>query len=320
MRSFFDVSVISKLYHLIKNEKIDVLHNHGFRPEIYGGIAGRIAKCKVILATILHNPAQDIPLSYGFIVGYLVNFFRRVFAFFCEDILVAISEDAKNGLKKLHFPSKKIKVVYSGINPDLLKKPNYHFNRENVLAKFGIQKDKFVIGTIAALRPYKNISILINAAKTIIKNCPDAKILIIGKGPLKNSLESQVKSLNLKNHVTFCDYVENITEVLKIFDTMVLSSSTEGVPAVLLEAMVFNIPIVATEVGGIPEIIENGASGILVPPQNPEKLAEAVIKIYKNPELAKKITKNANLRFMKYLTAHTTARRYEKIYKEFLKK
>ena len=320
VRSFFDVSVILKLRRVLAEEEIQILHNHGFRPEIYGGLAGRITNCKGILATILHNPAQDIPLDYGIIAGNIMNFFRRIFAFFCEDILIAISDDAKKGLLKLRFPSKKIKVIYSGINPDLLKQKKNHLSREDILTKLNIPKDKFVIGTIAALRPYKDIFTLINAAKIIVQNYPEVKILIIGKGPLKKNLEERVKSLNLENQVIFYDYVENVVEAYDIFNLMVLPSLTEGFPAVLLEAMAFSVPIVATRVGGVPEAIEDGISGILVPPKNPEALAEAIIKIYENPELASEMAKNARTRFEKYFTAETMARQYENIYEELLKK
>ena len=319
MRSFFDISVISKLSRILKREEIDILHNHGFRPEIYGGLAGRIAKCKGILATILHNPAQDIPLDYGFVIGNIMNLLRRIFAFFCEDVLVAISEDAKKGLLKLHFSSKKIKVIYSGINHNLLQQNKNHFNRKNTLAKFGIISDKFIIGTISVLKPRKGLSYLINAAKIVAQECPEINFLIIGSGSLEKELKEKVKSSGLQKHIVFQNYIKQISEFYKSIDLFVLPSLTEGIPAVLLEAMAFGVPVVATRVGGVPEMIEDGISGILVPPQNPEALAEAIIKIYKNPNLASIMAKNARARFEKYFTANTMARQYEKVYEELLK-
>ena len=316
MYSIFDISIVWKLRRILVNKEIDILHNFGFRPEIYGGLAGRLAKCKGILATILHNPTQDIPLDYGFIVGSIMNFLRRVFAFFCEDILVAISEDAKKGLLYLHFPESKIKVIYSGINEEILKRRS--LDKEQLLKKFGIQPNNFIVGTLAVLKPRKGISTLINAAKVIVQNCSNVKFLIIGKGPLKKELENQIKSLNLQNHVIFYDYVENLVDAYKVFNLLVLPSLTEGFPAVLLEAMAFGMPVVATRVGGVPEAIEDGVSGILIPPKNPEALAGAIIKIYKNPEIVSEMVKNARSRFEKYFTAETTAHQYEKVYEELL--
>ena len=318
MRSIIDLSVIWKLKRILINEKIDILHNIGFRPEIYGGLAGRLAHCRAILATIVHNPAEDIILDYGFIVGTIMNFLRRVFAIFCEDALVAISKDAKRGLLSLHFPERKIRVIYSGINEESLKKES--LDREQILKKFGIQPNNFIVGVISVLKPRKGLFTFINAVKMVAQDCPNVKILIIGKGPLKEKLDDQIKSLNLQNQIIFYDYVENIAETYKIFNLFVLPSLTEGFPAVLLEAMALKVPIIATKVGGVPEAIEDGISGILVPPQNSKALAEAIIKIYKDSNLSSKFVENAQIRFKKYFTAEMSARQYEKVYEELLKK
>lgn len=318
MLFLFDLSVILKLSRIIKDEGIDILHNFGFRPEIYGSLAGKIAKCKGILATVLHNPTQDIPLDYGQVIGGIMNFFRWIFSFFGEDIIVAISKNAKEGLLCLSFPERKIRVIYSGINENSLKKSN--LGREKLFQNLSLHSNNFIIGTLANLKPRKGLSVLIKAAKIIVQDYPEVKFLIIGKGPSKNNLENQVKFLNLQNHVIFCDYVENIADAYQVFNLIVLPSLTEGLPAVLLEAMALRIPVVATRVGGVPEIIEDSISGILVPSQNPQALAEAIIKIYKNPEITSKMTNNARSRFEKYFTINETACRYEKIYEELLEK
>ncbi len=318
MGSFFNFSVLFQLYRILKKEKIDILHNFGFRPEIYGGIAGKISKCKGMLATVLHNPTQDIILDYGFFVGSIMNFLRCLFSYFCEDVIVAISNDAKNGLLKLHFPKNKIRVIYSTIDEKSFQKKN--INRKKILEKFGLKPNEFIVGTLATLKPRKGISTLIDAAKIVIQKIPNVKFLIIGKGPQKNELERKVKFLNLQNNVMFYDFIENVNEAYSIFNLMVLSSLTEGLPAVLLEAMFFGVPIVATKVGGIPEIIEDGVSGILIPPEDPEGLAEAIVKTYENPNFASEMAKNAYIRFEKYFTAEKMARQYEKVYKELLRK
>jgi len=318
MLSIFDLSVIWKLSRIIRGEKIDILHNFGFRPEIYGSLAGRIAKCKGILATVLHNPTEDIPLDYGKLVGGIMNFFRWLFSLFGEDIMVAISKDAKEGLLSLRFPESKIRVIYSGIDKQSFKKNN--LDRKKLLERLGLQSNNFIIGTLANLKPRKGVSTFINAAKIIVQDYPKARFLIIGRGPLKNNLENQVKSLKLQNQVIFCDYVENITDAYQVFNLMVLPSLTEGLPAVLLEAMAFGVPVVATSVGGVPEIIEDGVSGILIPPKNPQALAEAAVKIYKNAKLSSEMTKNAHIRLEKYFTIDETVRQYEKLYKELSEK
>lgn len=318
MGSVFDFSVLPKLYQILKKEKIDILHNFGFRPEIYGGITGKLAKCKGILTTILHNPTQDIILDYGFFIGSIMNFLRCLFSYFCEDKIVAISNDAKAGLLKLHFPKNKIKVIYSTIDEKSLSKTN--IDRQKILEKFGLKSNEFIVGTLSALKPRKDILTLLDAAKIVVMKFPNIKFLIIGKGPQKEKLQKRVKVLKLENHVIFRDFIEEVSEAYAIFDLLVLSSLTEGLPATLLEAMYLEIPIVATNVGGVPEIIENGISGILVPPQNPKILAEAIIKIYKNPNLAKSMAQKAKEKFEKCFTLDKMGKEYENIYKELISK
>lgn len=320
MNSIFDFTVFFKLYRIIKKEKIDILHNHGFRPEIYGALVGRFAKCKGILATIHHNPAVDIPIDYGYIIGGIMNFLRQGVAFFCEDVLVALTEDAKRGLIKLHFPEEKIRIIPTGSNPYLFTRKRNNLTREEVLLKFGIPKDKFVVGTIAVLKPRKGLSYLIKAAKKVIEKYQDVRFLIIGSGPLEKKLKGEVKSLGLQEYILFQNYYECIADIYKSINLFVLPSLTEGIPAVLLEAMAFGVPIVATQVGGIPEMIENGVSGILVPPKNSEVLADAIIKIYENPHFTLEMAKNARIQFEKHFTAEVMARQYEKVYEELIKK
>jgi glycosyltransferase involved in cell wall biosynthesis len=318
MKSIFDIFVALRIYQFLKKEKIDVLHNFGFRPEIFGGLAGRLAKCQGILTTILHNPAIDIPLDYGKILGPMMNFLRKIASFYFEDVLVVLSKDAKEGLEKLGFEKSNIKIVYSGMEPKFLSEKIEIFSRNEVLEKFGILANKFVVGTIGVLKERKGPFYLIEAAKKVVEKYPDIVFLIIGKGPLEGKIRERIKSLNLEQYVFLRNYYERIAEIYKSIDLLVLPSITEGVPAVILEAMAFEIPIVATEVGGIPEMVEDGKSGILVPPKNSQALAEAIIKVYENQNFAKNLAKKAKENFEKYFTAEKMAKEYEKIYEELI--
>jgi|GEM_PF-550727 len=318
MKSIFDIFVVWRIYKFLKKEKIDILHNFGFRPEIFGGLAGRLAKCQGVLATILHNPAIDIPLDYGKILGAIINFLRKIASFYFEDVLVVLSNDAKEGVKKLGFKDSNIKIVYSVIDTNFLSEKIEIFSRNEILEKLGIPANKFVVGTIGVLKERKGIFYLIDAGKKVVEKYPDIVFLIIGKGPLEEKIRERIKSLNLEKHVFLQNCYERIAEIYRSIDLFVLPSLTEGVPAVILEAMAFEVPIVATEVGGIPEMIENGKSGILVPSKDSLALAEAIGKVYKNLDLAKKLAKEAKDKFEKYFTAEKMTKEYEKIYEELI--
>ncbi len=315
-----NIFTVFKLRKILKDYEIDIIHTFGARAEILGAIVVRMTKNVKMISTILHNPLEDIILDYGLVKGKLINFLRKIFLKFGRSTIVAISNNAKKGLIGLGINEDGIRVIYSGIDEGLLKKEHEKFqiNKSNLSNKF--KNNDFIVATVAVLNARKGIYYLIEAAKKLVENHPDIKFLIIGSGPLEKKLKENVNTLGLYNHVIFEKYYENIAEIYQNINLFVLPSLTEGIPAVLLEAMAFGVPIVATSVGGVPEMIEDGISGVLVPPKDSEALAEGVIKVYKNSVFASEISKNARSRFEKYFTADVMACQYEKVYEELLEK
>lgn len=146
-----------------------------------------------------------------------------------------------------------------------------------------------VVGNIAALVAHKGQRHLIEAAALVMKEVPDARFVIVGDGELRPNLEQQVKHLGLEKHVFFTGFRTDALSVLKAFDVFVMSSITEGLGTSLLDAMACAKPIVATDAGGIPEVVEDGTTGFIVPPRDHQAMAAAIVKLLKDEALRRRM-------------------------------
>lgn len=322
MHSLIDVRTYLTLYHLIGVEKVSIVHNHGFRPEVYGGIAGRLRKV-IVLATIHANLLPDLTLDYGPVNARVQIWIRRWLAHRCADALVAVSEDARMGLRQVGVKHHTIRVIHSGIQLELFAQDNrklaqQEISRGGVCSAFRSQ----AIGTVAVLNQRKGLPTLIDAAPLVLQEYPAARFLIIGRGPLYEQLLDQVHRLGLEGSVSFLGGL-NHADYVKFFrtlDVFVLPSLTEGLPAVVFEAMAAGLPVVATKVGGTPEVVVDGVTGILVPPSNVEALAAAICRVLRDPNLALQFGQQGSKRVQKHFTVERMAQAYAQLYRDLLAK
>jgi len=174
-----------------------------------------------------------------------------------------------------------------------------------------------VVGNIAALVPHKGQRYLIEAAHLVVQQIPDARFVILGEGDLREHLEKQVKDHHLEKHVLLPGFRTDVLGCLKTFDLFVMSSVTEGLGTSLLDAMAASRPIVATTAGGIPEIVDDGVNGLLVPPRDHHALADAIVRALKDAELRRRMGAagfaRVNERFTVERMVSETARVYARI-------
>ena len=216
-------------------------------------------------------------------------------------LLIALNNDMRSSLVKVGFPDDAIFIIPNFVDGSFFKcMPNYNGN---------------VIGFVGRLVFVKGIDILLNAFSIVRNEIGDAFLLLVGDGAMREEILKQAKKLNCSEYVKVTGFVSN-NEVPKYLSEMavfVLPSRHEGTPNALLQAMAAGLPIVATSVGGVPQLIKHGKNGLLVPPENSEALAKAIIFLLKNKELAKKLG----------LQAHKDAKQYSvdrivKVYEKIL--
>jgi glycosyltransferase involved in cell wall biosynthesis len=194
------------------------------------------------------------------------------------DAFIAASEAIRQMLVADGVPAERAVTVHEGIDVDHVEAAP----PVNVHEAFWLPHQAPVVGNVAALVPHKGQRYLVDAAHLVVQNVPDARFIILGEGELREHLEKQVHEHHLEKHVLLPGFRTDVLGCIKAFDLFVMSSVTEGLGTSLLDAMACGRPIVATRAGGIPEIIEDGVNGALVPPRDAASLAAAIVRALKD--------------------------------------
>jgi glycosyltransferase involved in cell wall biosynthesis len=281
-----DAGSFKEIYSIIRNKRPDVIHLHSPKAAGLGSLAGRLLRVKKIITTVHGWTFNEIrPLHE-----------RATIAFFSwltmilSHTTVLLSE--KEYSQALYFPwiKNKLTLIPLGVKPTTLMSVD---GAKQTLSKsigmdLGEFNKKTVIGTIAELHSNKGLSYLMNAMVSIVEQQPNAICIVIGNGEEKATLHMLLKELKLEKSVFLPGYMDNASEYMKAFNVFVLPSIKEGLPYVILEAGFASLPVVATTVGGIPEIVEDMKSGILIQPRNARELSHALSFMIEHPEERKK--------------------------------
>lgn len=195
------------------------------------------------------------------------------------DAFVAASDAIARMLIEDGAPRERVSTVHDGIDIARVERTE----GVNVREEFWFPPHSLVVGNIAALVPHKGQKYLVECAATVVQQLPETRFLILGEGELKAELEQQVRRLHLGQHVILAGFRHEVLGLLKGLDLFVMSSVTEGLGSALLDAMAAERPIVATAAGGIPEVIEDGTTGLLVPPRDSSALASAILALLRDP-------------------------------------
>jgi glycosyltransferase involved in cell wall biosynthesis len=201
------------------------------------------------------------------------------------DLFIASSDAIRDLLLQDGIDPSAVVTVHEGIDAERMA----NLEPANVHEAFWLPHGAPLIGNVAALVPHKGQRHLIDAMPLVIREVPDARLVILGEGELRPTLEQQVKHLHLEKHVVLPGFRPDVLALIKGFDVFVMSSETEGLGTSLLDAMAAGKPCVGTSVGGIPEVIADGETGVLVPPRDPPALAGAIIRLLKDAELSQRM-------------------------------
>ena len=205
--------------------------------------------------------------------------------------------------------SDKVDVIYNGI--DLPEKIST--SPETIRSELGLKPDSVVVGTLARFETQKGLEYLNRAAEIVRGQSSNVEFLIVGDGPLKDDLLAQVRQLGIEDMVCFVGWRTDVPELLACMDVFCMPSLWEAMPFTLIEAMAAERPIVATNIDGIPEVVIDGATGLLVPPENPSLLSEAILKLAEDPELRRHMGLAARQRVEAEFTVAKMIQRYENL-------
>ena len=314
-RSFrFDSAV--RLARIIKKEGVNLVHSH---TPLGGTVLSRLAGAIAGIPVINHAHTPEF-ISRNPIAGKYQSLLIWITSrLFCARI-IPVSGFVKTEIIKQGVPANKITVIYNGINLDNVEHSN---SPGKIRDEFGLIKNQPIIAEVGRLSNDKGQHILIRAAPYVIDKFPNAAFMIIGEdlcksGEYKNELEELSAGLGLKQKIIFTGYRPDILNLMNAFDLFVLPSVfTEGLPLVILEAMSAKKAVIATSVGGNPEIVINGKTGTLVPPKDPDKLADAIIYHLSNPEISKQMGENGYALVKRKFSLSEMLDKIMNIYKEY---
>lgn len=226
--------------------------------------------------------------------------------------IICVSENVRSTVNSGHANSKKTVTVYDGIDLNKFKgKTNSNILRN----RFNINSQQPIIGNISAITAEKDLTTFVDTAAILLKKNPELRFFIIGDGAERQQISDYIKLKALEDKIFLTGFMENIEEILMELDLLLFTSVNEGLGTSLLDAFACRIPVVATNAGGIPEIVENRVTGLTVEIRNPSGMAEAVEEVLNNPELRNNIIKNAFLKVQKFSTEKMAAKIFE-IYNE----
>lgn len=297
-----DPRMIFQLWRLFRTFRPDVMHMHLYILR-YTLLPALLCRIPVCMHTI-HSVAQkEVDL-----VGKIVHWF----AFHLLGVVpVSISQRVANTIHSLYGRGIKTPIIYNGI-------PTAQFiHNQKRISK---QSDKnLVILHIGSFSPQKNHVILIEAFALASKENNKMHLWFVGDGELHETIKHLVSKKDLRERVSFLGLRSDIAMLLADSDLFVLSSDYEGVPMTILEAMAAGKPVIATAVGGVPELVEDGITGILVPPRDPESLSQAILRLAKDPDLRQHMGQMGQKCALERFDISLATRKYEALYLKLLK-
>ena len=267
-RSGFRPEVGRAIARFAVERDIDVLHCHQYSPFVYGRIAAMWNRRLRIVYTEHGRLSDEPPTWKRRLVNPLLSYF--------DGSIIAVSHELRDYMIQSRFPRERVRVIHNGIEPASAASP---LDRRKARMLLGLDERGFVVTTVARLDPVKDLVTLLDAFAAVRKRVPGARLVIVGDGPERQRLDARAAQDDLAGSVQITGYRSDVRALLPAADVYASSSISEGVSITILEAMATGIPVVATAVGGTPEILSDGTGGILVPSRDPAQMAAAIASL-----------------------------------------
>jgi glycosyltransferase involved in cell wall biosynthesis len=300
--------IIKQLMHYFGQHQFDILHTHKYKDNILGSLA-TYGKIRPRIRTIHGFPEPFNGFQAVKIGAYQIldNWVNRLLV----DRILAVSRDLRGHLIQ-HFGADKVTCIHNAIDIEQIRITH---GAEELRKELGLDGNEFLIGTMGRLMPVKGLECFLKAAHIIRRQKPHVKFIIAGDGPLKDALQKQAREYGLGEVVLFLGHRNDSHDILGLLDLFVLSSMSEGIPMVLLEALTLARPVVATRVGGIPEVIESGISGLLIAPGREDELAKSCIALMDDSDYARRLGAAGRQRVVEHFSASAMANNVAEIYR-----
>lgn len=284
------VALLILLWH-IRREKPDIVHTHTSKAGILGRLAARIAG----VPHIVHTPHGHVFHGhFGRIASAVFLALERYFTRFTEKVVALTAGEKRDYVDLAVAKEQDIPVIHSGV--DVGEFAVEGFDAVAKMHALGLDPQKRHVGFVGWLLPIKGPGYLLSAMSAVWQEHPDAELVFVGKGDLEGPLRAQASFAGNDGRVKFLGWRDDIPEIMPLFDVFVLPSLNEGMGRVLVEAMAAGRPVVASRVGGIPDLVRHGETGLLVTPRDGEAIAASISLLLSNPRKAERMGEQGRLR------------------------
>lgn len=279
-----DILAVFRLARFLKRGGYTIVHTHSSKAGIVGRWAGKLAGVPVIVHTV-HGWAHH-ERQHWLVRAYYI-LMEKLTLPITDKLIVVSPLNIEKGLKDGIGKPEDYVVIRSGIELDRFGQPQVP--REEMRKRLGIPLDAPVIGSVTRLSPQKAPLDFVRAAGLVAKTRPDAYFVMVGDGAMRPEVEALAIEVGIKDHLILTGLRRDVPELMAAFDIFALSSLWEGLPRVLPQAMATGLPLVATATDGSVEVVVDGVNGLLVPPGEPEKFGQALLRLLNDPALAQQM-------------------------------
>jgi L-malate glycosyltransferase len=308
------IKAFSKLMQYLQRTKIDIIHTHKPKDNVLAALASRLSNIHTVIRTM--HGLQEPFIGWQYAKMGISGSLDHITSKHLVTKIVAVSLDLKGILQETYGVEKTV-CIHNGIDLDKIVLER---NRWDVRRELEIGRECYLIGTVGRLVPVKGHECLLSAMKIFLERVSDAKLILVGDGPLREQLVRLASLLGIEKQVIFMGHQDKVYDLINAMDVFVLPSLHEGMPMVLLEALFLGRPVVASRVGGMPEVIGHGDGGVLIDPGNPEELAQNLSSLWQDRPRAEQLGRAGKNRVKEGFTALLMAQRTADLYLSVLRR
>jgi len=311
MKSKIDIKPVGQVAALIAAEAFDIIHTHGVRANLIGRLAAKRAGKGTVVTTV-HSV---LSFDYNRRLDRYINSLCEIGTRRITRRFITISCMLAGQLEAEGIQGEKIVTIHNGLETE---KYDPEISGLPVREEFGVALDAAVAGIVARLHPVKGHAYLLEAVAKVVRDFPGLKLMVVGTGPDLAKLEKLTISLGLGRNVIFTGFRKDIPEIIAALDVLVVPSLSEGLGLTVMEGMAMKKPVLAFQVGGIPELITSGFDGLLVPPRDVDALAAALKDLIRDKRLAAKLGEAARTTIVDKFSAKVMAAKTASVYMDLI--
>lgn len=283
-----------------------VLHSHDTRSDLVALVAARLTGTPLVISNHAWHPAD---LKRKVLESIRARLMKHA------DLVISVSRNTNQETLDRGIPARKCVCLYSGVDVSPYRHPP---PKAEARAALGLDEDDIVIGNVARLWPEKEQASLIDAAAILAPDHPRLRFLIVGDGPLEMALRAQIARLGLERQVLMPGYRQDLVSVMAAIDTFAFPSSAEGTPMVIYDAMAIGLPIIASPVSGVGELLDDEQTALFVPPADSEAMARAIERLLADPSLARALGARAREIVESEYAVERAVDRLERLYEQLV--